>query len=201
MIGWSNILRKFISLDWGSTYNDTAIHSDPLDTSIHKVNTHLAAVILFSLQDSWWPRRAATTSYMRMVLCQSTGWIVSLYHHSLIALSPTFSPIIQSYFSISSVARILHSLWHKQRRLRLATLVSFHSTPHGPRQQVISQYCPFATTWTFPPAPLELHTTVHSITLPRAILHQVPISLFITAPAPEATAHHDWSINLLDTEH
>jgi hypothetical protein len=59
------------------------------------------------------------------------------------ALRDTFSPIVQSYFSLPIEAHLLRPLRQKQRWLRLVRLATSHSTMRGSRQRAAhdSKFC------------------------------------------------------------
>jgi hypothetical protein len=189
-IGWTNLFRGFLSVEWGSL---TATPDSSVTIDDHTANvTHHLSVVIRALQDyslAIWKSRNdvlhANDAGCQAILQADLHRQISL----LYSLGPTYSPIIQSYFSVPLDIRLTRPLRHKQRWLRLALLATSHATAQGSRQQVISNYFPYAPTATVLPDSLPLVTATHHtasrIPLPSATL---PVSI-TTAPTPQATAN------------
>jgi hypothetical protein len=104
------------------------------------------------------------------------------------ALRDTFSPIVQSYFSLPIEARLLRPLRQKQRWHRLVRLATSHSTMRGSRQQVMSCYFPHSSVQDT--VSLAPHSTGPLPVLPST-LQQVPITQYITPHSHAAASSHD----------
>jgi hypothetical protein len=106
------------------------------------------------------------------------------------ALRDTFSPIIQSYFSLPMAERLLCSFRQKQRWLRLVRLATSHSTSQGSRQQVMSSYFRYVSSQSLTTAPLATHSTVTVPIIPST-LQQVPIRQYFRPSLSETTTTND----------
>jgi hypothetical protein len=186
-IGWPQLFRGFISVKWGLVTDLHHASSISRSGLSHPTINHLTLVIR-ALQDYslaiWKSRNEALHKHSE----SSNAILQGQVHHEITmmyTLSATFSPIIQSYFSIPLDDRILQPLRQKQRWLRLVRLATSHASARGSRQQVMSSY--------FPYAPLNVTTpqaTVSTGTAPPPSLstsQQVPIQQYLTSQASTGT--------------
>jgi hypothetical protein len=189
-IGWTNLFRGFVSVEWG-LFQDHPPLSTTLDDHNTTVTQHLSVVIR-ALQDyslDIWKSRNAVL-HENDAGCQAIH-LADLHRQIslLYSLGPTFSPIIQSYFTVPLSIRLLRSQRHKRRWLRLALLTTSHATAQGSRQQVISNCFPYAPTATVPsyrPSPdttshhpasgTSLPSTTIPVTLPSIFAHPEPVN-------------------------
>jgi hypothetical protein len=175
-IGWVNFFRGFVSSDWGLIRPK----ADRISVDAHLIQSEktLAAVIM-AVQDyslAIWKSRNA-------VLHESGSDIVhAALNHSisqLYLLQPTFSPILQSYFTLPLEDRLRRSPRQRKRWLRLARLATSHSSGTGTRQQLLSTYFPHVHSThadsTVSISPAECHTV-------PTILQQRSIPSYFSAP-------------------
>ena len=181
-IGWINMFRGFISLEWGHIYSLTD-YSTSWETR-QSQSTHQLALVICALQDYslaiWKSRNDVLHENSEL----SRSILQDKLHHditTLYALGPTYSPIIQSYFSISLEDRLKRPLRHKQRWLRLAYLATSHATSKGSRQQVMSTYFPYTPS----EAPLATTHSVLPSPVPLTLLQQVPIHHYFQKEIPK----------------
>jgi hypothetical protein len=191
MIGWLNLFRGLISVQWGLISDDTANSQTRTDISQQEIS-HLALVIR-ALQDYslaiWKSRNETLHNHAE----QSRDIIHAQLHHeitNMYALRDTFSPIIQSYFSLPMAERLLCSFRQKQRWLRLVRLATSHSTSQGSRQQVMSSYFRYVSSQSLTTAPLATHSTVTVPIIPST-LQQVPIRQYFRPSLSETTTTND----------
>jgi hypothetical protein len=184
-IGWLHLFRGLISFSWGTLFSDGPPQERQVARrSITTIN-HLAVVIR-ALQDyslSIWKSRnealhANTEESAAILHAQLNHEITTVYD-----LKATFSPILQSYFTVPLEDRLLRDRRQKQRWLRLVRLATSHATSQGSRQQMMSNYFPYATDAA--PAPLPHPTTVRTgaLIINHPTLQQVPIRQYFTHPS------------------
>ena len=179
-IGWLNLFRGLVSSKWGLVVAITDSSYAREECTPQAIN-HLAVVIR-SLQDyslAIWKSRNDT---LHQNAEQSSAILHAQLHHDITcmyALRDTFSPILQSYFSMPLEDNLLRSSRQKQRWIRLARLATSHATSKGSRQQVMSSY--------FPHQPAPAHSSRDPIpalaTLPSTVstYQQVPIHQYLTS--------------------
>jgi hypothetical protein len=188
-IGWPHLLRGLISAKWGLIVDSNDLSSSTTVPS--PTTTHHLALAIRALQDYslaiWTSRNDALHNNEEL----SRDILHAELHHdiqAMYAFRDTFSPILQSYFSLPIEARLLRPLRQKQRWLRLVRLATSHSTMRGSRQQVLSRYFPFSSvqdTASLAPRPTGPLPVLPSIT------QQVPITQYITPHSRAAAPSHD----------
>ena len=96
----------------------------------------------------------------------------------LYALKATFSPVLQSYFTIPLDARLACSPRQRKHWLRLALLATSHASAYGTCQQSITSHFPHATSF----SDASTNTTLPSLVItPPSIRHQqLPIPAFLS---------------------
>ena len=182
-IGWTNLFRGFVSNAWGFIYYEDDDECPLQAESSPKALNHLALVVR-ALQDyslAIWKSR-------NVVLHENSVQSLEIVHADLnqaisrlYDLKASYSPILQSYFTIPLPDRLLRPLCHKQRWLRLATLASSHSTSKGSRQQLVSTYFPYVPTGTDLPVQRTTVATSTGSTPANgpSVLYQVPITTLL----------------------
>ena len=168
-IGWTNFFRGFLSLDWGYICSPTDT-TPPTERYFRATN--LVAKFIKAIQDYslalWASRNAALhdNSVQSKAITQAP---LKQDIEKLYDLRLTFSPILQSYFSLPLEDRLRRPSRHKQRWLHLARLATSHASAKGNRQQVISTYFPYA-----PRAEVSLLDPVPPAPVPTVVLPIVP---------------------------
>ena len=180
-IGWENIFRGFISIEWGHIY--TAEDKTPPEMrrtrSVSLVSKYIKAFQDYTL--FLWKSR-------NDVLHEAGSDGLSSVHASLnhdisqmYALRDTFSPILQSYFRKPLEDRLKGTPRQRARWLQLAQIATSHSSAAGSRQTMVSHFFKHAPSTTgASPTGTVPHGTVPEI---PAILQQVPITSFLTPRA------------------
>lgn len=145
-IGWTHLFRGFVSLAWGLMYPTADIRRmnqhDRRCQSKKTLTKVISAVQDYTL--AIWKSRNEVLHE-----CGSDSLLIvhAALNHSisqLYALQHTFSPILQSYFTLPLETRLRQSPRQRQRWLRLARLATSHSSAQGARQQLLSTYFPYA---------------------------------------------------------
>jgi hypothetical protein len=98
----------------------------------------------------------------------------------LYAQQSSFSPILQSYFHTPLEDFLKRPVRYRQRWLRLATLVTLHSSSSDSRQQLLSTHFPYVS----PPEVINRPAVLHPTVIPGipGILHQHSLPFKPTFP-------------------
>ena len=180
-IGWVHFFCGFVSLEWGNIYSMSHITRSTLDERSIQAQTLLAAVIM-AVQDYTLAIWKSRNSILHEDGSDSQAIVHAALNNSisqLYSLKSTFSPILQSYFTLPLEDRLRQSPRQRKRWLRLARLATSHSSSRGTRQQFLPTYFPYATPLSGEPsAPLPT-LAGHSV-LP--LLHQLPITSYFRTP-------------------
>jgi hypothetical protein len=181
-IGWAHLFRGFVSIDWGHIYHASdLIFLTPEDRRIRADKT-LTEVIMAVHDYSLliWKSRNAV---LHEVGSDSLNIVHAALNHSisqLYSLKSTFSPIIQSYFTMPLEDLLRRSPRQRKRWLRLARLATSHSSATGTKQQLLSTYFPYA--FTMPDDTVVLPSTESSLSTTPKISRQLPITTYFAAP-------------------
>jgi hypothetical protein len=146
-IGWTNLFRGFVSLEWGNIHWSTAT---PLTAEEQRTRSEKALLPLIgAIQDYtiaiWRSRNSvlheAGSDSRDIVHAAVNQSITQLYN-----LQSTYSNILRSYFTMPLEELLRRSPRQRKRWLQLARLATSHSSLKGSRQQLISTYFPYAPT-------------------------------------------------------
>ena len=174
-IGWLNLFRGFVSVDWGHIYPVT--DHTPVEERRERAKSQISSIIM-ALQDFsihiWKSRNIvlheAGSQGLASVHASLNADICQLY-----AIRATFAPIIQSYFTTSLEDRIRTSPRQRQRWLTLTQLATAHSSARGSRQAIV-------------PSPTETRTQtngpdISSVSISKLLVppHQISIKSFLTS--------------------
>ncbi|KAI2489686.1 hypothetical protein MHU86_24895 [Fragilaria crotonensis] len=185
-IGWDNFFRGFVSLDWGHIYSLTNATRLTLDANQVQATKTLTTVVMavqgYSL--AIWKSRNAV---LHEAGSDSLAIVHAALNHSitqLYSLQHTFSPILQSYFTLPLVNRLSQAPRQRKRWLRLARLATSHASSKGTRQQLLSTYFQYngSTQPTAPDASCPLPTS--TILAVPTILEQLPLTAFFGLSRP-----------------
>ena len=189
-IGWTHFFRGFLSLDWGyiCSPTDTTPPAARYTRATKYVATVIQAIQNYSLA-LWTSRNEAlhanspdTNAIAHALLHQD---ITQLYE-----IRDTFSPILQSYFSLPLEDRLQRPIRHQQRWLHLARLATSHASARGAKQQVISTYFPYAPATQQSSPVLSPPSTVTPSRAVPPILQQLTLQFrSTTAMPPVSTAY------------
>ena len=141
-IGWAHTFRGFVSSVW----DQFDLPSTPV-TANRKKTPNIMANIIRALQDytlHLWKSRnevlhATGSDTTDIVHATLNSHITQLY-----SLQSSFSPIIQSYFTIPLEVQLRRCPRHRRRWLCLARLATASASARGTRQQLLSTYFPHA---------------------------------------------------------
>ncbi len=166
-IGWPNLFRGFISIEWGNIVSllDANSLEDCRAQALRSLATTVKSVQAYS-HALWTGRNAVlhehNESSLAIVHASLNQSIAQLY-----SLQSSFSAILQSYFRLPLNNRLRQSPRQRQRWLRLVRLATLHSTLSGQNQQLISLYFPYleATLTERTPGPPVCPNT-HELTMP-----------------------------------
>ena len=144
-IGWTNLFRGFVSNEWATVYPtpDLLTTDERRERSDKQLKATIRALQDYSLA-IWQSRNAVlheATSASQAIVHASLNHAIS----QLYSLQSTFSPILQSYFTVPLEVRLCRSPRLRKRWLRLARLATSHSTASGTKQQILSTYFPYAS--------------------------------------------------------
>jgi hypothetical protein len=179
-IGWIGLFRGFVSREWGQFYHATDTTSpDARRTHSDKTLTEVILAVQDYSLALWQSRNAVlhergsdSLLIVHAALNHSISQLYSLRH--------TFSPILQSYFTLPLEDRLRRSPRQRKRWLQLARLATSHSSATGTRQQLLSTYFHYAASRPVV-LPLSAHVTVPACPAVPSLLHQLPIDSFYSA--------------------
>ena len=168
IIGWPNLFRGFISIEWGNIVSrlDANSQEERRARALRSLAKAINSVQLYSYA-LWTGRNAVLHEHSE----SSLAIVHASLNHSisqLYSLQPSFSEILQSYFRLPLADRLRQSPRQRQRWLRLVRLATSHSSSSGTNQQLISLYFPYAVVpqaEEHPPGPMVCADT-HAPSLP-----------------------------------
>ena len=161
-IGWLNFFRGFVSSDWGRvhppidilTLEDRRIKSDKFRKDLIKADQDYVILIWHSRNDVL---HEVGSESLAIVHAASLNHSIS----QLYSLQSTFSPILQSYFTLPLADWLRRSPRQRKRWLQLARLATSHSSATGTTQQLLTTYFPHAPTLQVESSPSRTHLIVH----------------------------------------
>ena len=177
-IGWLHFFRGFVSVEWGNVYASPDI-LQPTDRRTQSAKLHKD--LIMAVQDyaiAIWQSR---NDVLHEAGSDSLAIVHASLNHSisqLYSLQFTFSPILQSYFTLSLEDQLRRSPRQRKRWLRLARLATSHASATGTRQQLLSTYFPHA-----PSAQVNPPVLVSPALVPLApkIFRQPSLSTYFSA--------------------
>ena len=143
-IGWVHTFRGFVSVAWGLF--DSATPQVQAANKHTRVQQPMVSIIR-ALQDYSLTLWAHRNEVLHAVGSDTSAIVyAALNHHitQMYALQSSFSPIIQSYFSIPLDERLSRSPRQRKRWLRLVRLATSNASALGVRQQILPTYFPYA---------------------------------------------------------
>jgi hypothetical protein len=174
-IGWIHLFRGFLSLELGMILvTPTATTAEARRNQSIKMTSEIIMAVQDYTLAIWRSRNEvlheAGSDSLDIVHAALNQSISQLY-----SLQSSFSPMLQSYFTLPLAARLKPPPRQRKRWLRLARLATSHSSATGTRQQLLSTYFPYAA--------LPNLDTAGSVIPPRApmpqLLSQLPITPYL----------------------
>ena len=138
-IGWPHFFRGSVSKAWDRLY--------PANTDSMTINHDMRAVSMLALLIQALQNYALDLwSSRNRVLYEVNNSCASIVHNSLnrditqllYDQKSTFSPVLQSYFTVPLDVRLASSPRQRKRWLRLARLATSHASAYGTSQQSIT---------------------------------------------------------------
>jgi hypothetical protein len=181
-IGWTHFFRGFVSMDWGLVYAITDV--TPPDARRSQSVRFLATVIK-AVQDyclSLWTSRnkvlhEAGSPSRDIVHAALNSSITQLY-----SLRSSFSPILQTYFTVPLETRLQSSPRQRRRWLQLTQLAVSPATSKGRQQALLSTYFPLSTQNPIPT--VSPQSTFAAPDIAPSLLQQMQITNFFVSPTP-----------------